>query len=350
MIEYTTGNLFDADTDALVNTVNCVGVMGKGIALQFKQAYPQNFKEYEQACKLNEVVPGKMLVHDLKSLLRPRFIVNFPTKRHWKEKSRLSDIVSGLHDLINQIRLYDIQSIAVPPLGCGNGGLDWREVKPIIESFANQLPEVKFLVFEPAGSPEPDKIKIQTEKPKLTRARSLFIMLMKNYALPGYKLSLLEIQKLAYFLQEAGEPLKLNFKKYLYGPYAENLNHVLQKMDGHFIKGYGDRSKNAQIYLLPEAEREAQAFLAQEQCKDNRADELLQKVTDMITGFETPYGLELLATVHWVIKHNPEKANDFQFVLNEFMSWNDRKKKVFKPNHIDKAWRHIPHTMNITIA
>lgn len=119
MIELTRGNLLKADAQALVNAVNCVGVMGKGIALQFKQAYPENFRVYESACTAKEVRPGRMLIVATGVLIGPRFVINFPTKRHWRDNSRIEDIDAGLNALIDDVRRLKISSIAVPPLGCG---------------------------------------------------------------------------------------------------------------------------------------------------------------------------------------------------------------------------------------
>jgi O-acetyl-ADP-ribose deacetylase (regulator of RNase III) len=151
MIEPAHGNLLTADAQALVNAVNCVGSMGKGIALQFKQAFPANFKAYEAACAAGAVMPGRMLIHDHGGLANPRWIVNFPTKRHWRDKSRLRDIASGLKALIADVRRLGIRSIAVPALGCGLGGLDWIVVRPMIEEAFSALPDVRVLLFEPSG-------------------------------------------------------------------------------------------------------------------------------------------------------------------------------------------------------
>lgn len=337
MIEYTKGNLLEADVEALVNTVNCVGVMGKGIALQFKQAFSDNFTIYQKACRAQEVKPGEMFIVPTGKLVNPKYIINFPTKRHWKGKSRMVDIETGLKALVVKVQELNIKSIAIPPLGCGNGGLNWDDVRNKIEEAFNALPDVRVLLYTPAGSPEPDKIKIGTTKPKLTRARSLFVSLMDNYAAPGYRLSLLEIQKLAYFLQEAGEPLKLRFIRHFYGPYADNLNHVLIRLDGHYIRGYGDRSKDAQIQLLPNAAKEAHALLVE----NAEALERLKQVSTIIRGFETPYGLELLATVHWIIKENPEINSEPNKIIEAVHSWSQRKQKMFKKEHIYKAWQHL---------
>jgi O-acetyl-ADP-ribose deacetylase (regulator of RNase III) len=219
MIEYKQGNLLEEHTEALVNTVNCVGVMGKGIALQFKQAFPENFKQYKKACDAGVVQPGQMFTTSTGKLF-PKYIINFPTKRHWKGKSKIKDIESGLTALVKEIEKLGIKSLAIPPLGCGNGGLNWAQVKPMISNaFAKlpDIPDIKVVIFEPGGAPVADKIKVATKKPNMTLARALFIRLLEIYEIPGYRLTKIEIQKLAYFLQESGESLKLNYVKHQFG-------------------------------------------------------------------------------------------------------------------------------------
>ena len=341
MIELKQGNILEADAEALVNTVNCVGVMGKGIALQFKQAFPDNFRHYEKACRANEVQPGRMFVVATGRLLNPKYIINFPTKRHWKGKSQIEDIRIGLKALIKEVKHLDIRSIAVPPLGCGNGGLDWVNVKPLIESAFTELPDVQVLLFTPQSAPTADAMPIGTEKPRMTRARALLISLLELYGIPGYRLSLLEIQKLAYFLQVDGEPLQLRYVKYKYGPYADNLHYALQRLEGHYIRGYGDRTEQAQIYLLPGAKEAAQAFLA----NTPEAGERLERVRRLIEGFETPYGMELLATEHWVVQEDPKAATDPEHAVIGVHKWSERKRQLFKPAHIRKAWQRL-HEQN----
>ncbi|MEJ7710957.1 MAG: macro domain-containing protein [Pyrinomonadaceae bacterium] len=265
MIEHTTGNLLEADAEALVNTVNTVGVMGKGIALQFRQGYPENYEAYRKACAQGEVQPGRMFVFATGTLTNPRYIINFPTKRHWKGKTKIQDVRDGLQALIAEVKAREIKSIAVPPLGCGNGGLDWNEVRPMIETAFAELPDVCVLLFAPDGSPRADKMRIATTRPNMTQGRAALLAVLENYQLPGYRLSVLEVQKLGYFLQAAGEPLKLNYVKDQYGPYAENVHHVLQRIDGHFITGYGDRTQAAagkSISLRSEAVVEAKEFFS----------------------------------------------------------------------------------------
>jgi O-acetyl-ADP-ribose deacetylase (regulator of RNase III) len=338
MINYTHGNLLKAEADALVNTVNCIGFMGKGIALQFKQAFPDNFKAYEQACKVHEVRPGHMFIFPTGTMFTPRYIINFPTKRHWRGNSRIEDIESGLRALIDDVRKLNIKSIAVPPLGCGNGGLDWDMVRPMMERAFADLPDVKVLFFAPQGAPEATSMPVATRRPELTIARALFIKLMDCYSVLDYRRTLLEIQKLAYFLQEAGEPLRLKYEAGHYGPYAANLNKVLERLEGHFIRGYGDSQKpDAEIELLPGAVQEAGAFLADKRDSLDR----MEMVCNLIEGFETPYGMELLATVHWVAHHAATRAANEDAAIVAVQAWSTRKMRMFKPQHIRIAWKRL---------
>ena len=340
MIEIKLGNLLEENAEALVNTVNCVGIMGKGIALQFKQAYPENFRQYEKACRAKEVQPGQMFTVATGSLFNPRYIINFPTKRHWKGKSKIEDIKSGLLALVTQVKQLSITSIAIPPLGCGNGGLDWIQVKPLIESAFAQLPEVQVIIFEPTGAPTAEKMPVATKIPNMTRGRAIIIHLLELYGIPGYELTKLEIQKLGYLLQEAGETLKLNYVKDRYGPYAHNLNHVLKHIEGHYIRGYGDgtsKADSAEIYVLPAARVAAQVFLA----TTPDAQARLEQVSKLIYGFETPYGMELLATVHWVATKEASPAQDSEQAISLVREWNERKRTLFKPQHIRKAWQRL---------
>src|ERR1035438_2917637 len=330
MIVRGDGDLLKTPAEALVNTVNTVGVMGKGIALQFKLAHPDNYVAYEVACKREEVQIGKMFVFRREN--NPRFIINFPTKRHWKGKSKLEDIESGLKALIEVVKKERIRSIAVLPLGCGNGGLDWDEVRPLIEQAFLELPDVEVQLFYPDGAPKADDMKIATKPPRMTPGRAVILEVLSRYVLPGYRLTLLEIQKLAYFLQEAGQPLDLKFQKQKYGPYAENLHHVLQRIEGHYVRGYGDRSRDVSLELFPEAVKEAEAFLANEKETHDR----LARVTALIDGYETPYGLKLLATVHWVVMHDrvAEGHTNPSPVVESVHAWNDHKRRTFTPPRI----------------
>ncbi len=177
MIEYTQGDILQAEAEALVNTVNCVGVMGRGIALHFKHAYPANFKAYAAACKRGDVQPGRMFVYDTE-MPAPRWIVNFPTKRHWRSKSRIEDIESGMDALVDELRTRGISSVAIPPLGSGLGGLAWRDVRPVIASALANLPDVRAIVYEPGGHPQGTAA---TAAPKMTAGRAALVGLIRRY-------------------------------------------------------------------------------------------------------------------------------------------------------------------------
>jgi len=212
MIELTSGDLLGADTEAVVNTVNTEGVMGKGIALQFKKAYPKMFEVYREAARAGQIRLGRVQVWDTGQISGPKYVINFPTKGHWRSRSRLADIDEGLVDLIHVVRRLGIESIAVPPLGCGNGGLAWRDVKPrIIAAFA-QVPDVHVLLFAPAGAPAAAQMKPAATRPEMTAGRAALVDLIHRYTAQSLMApGLIESQKLMYFLQTAGEPLRLNF-------------------------------------------------------------------------------------------------------------------------------------------
>ena len=273
MIELTKGDLLAADVEALVNTVNCVGIMGRGVALQFKEAFPANFRAYEAACRREEVQPGRMFVYETGALTNPKFIINFPTKRHWRGKSRMEDIDSGLRALADEIRMLGINSIAIPPLGSGLGGLDWSDVRPRIETVLRGFNDLRVLIFEPNGTPSNFKAR---EVPNMTAGRAALVALMYRYlgGLMDPFVSLLEVHKLMYFMQEAGEPLKLKYEKFNYGPYAKNLSHVLKAIEGHLVSGYADGGDNPEkaLELVPGAVEDAEIFLNDKQETVSRLD------------------------------------------------------------------------------
>lgn len=337
-ITLTRGDLLKQDdVDAIVNTVNCVGVMGKGIALQFRNKWPENFRAYEAACKAKQVRPGRMFVFDSGGLVKPNFIVNFPTKDHWRGKSRIEYIRDGLVDLVAQIRRLGIRSIAIPPLGCGNGGLEWSDVRPLIERVFSELPDVDVRLFPPDGAPAPKSMEVRTERPRMTPGRAAILKVLDTYRALGYGLSKIEVQKLAYFLQEAGEALNLPFEKHAYGPYSDTLRHVLNRMEGHFIRGLGDGVVDAEIEPVPEAMDEAEAFVAAHD--HERMAERVSRVSELIEGFQSPYGMELLATVHWVATHEGTKTEEQ--AITAVRTWNDRKKALMAPEHIAAAWQRL---------
>lgn len=324
MIEFKTGDILQADAEALVNTVNCVGIMGRGVALQFKNAFPENYKAYEAACDRGEVQPGKMFVFETGWLTNPKHIINFPTKRHWKGKSRIEDIETGLSALLSEIRKRGIRSIAIPPLGAGLGGLDWQLVKSRIVTALASLVDVKVTVFEPYAADAKPAGRLG-KVPQMTAGRAALIGLMRRYlgGLMDPSVSLLEAHKLMYFMQEAGEPLRLRYVKAPYGPFAENLGHVLRRIDGYFVAGYDDGGDHPdkELELVPGAFQDAERFLGDHPKTRAR----FERVAKLVEGFETTSGLELLSTVHWVATREGAQSPDG--VIAQMYEWNDRKRQ-----------------------
>ena len=306
MMRFTQGNLLEARVDAVVNTVNTVGVMGKGIALMFKERFPENYKAYAVACKAEAVRVGEMFVTASVELDGPRWIINFPTKQQWYQPTKLEWVRSGLVALKNVIREKQIKSIALPPLGCGNGGLDWAVVRPIIESALAELQDVEVVVYEPTAKYQNVAKKQGVEK--LTPARALIAEMIRRYWVLGIECTLLEAQKLAWFLERSikrmglEDPMDLRFAADRYGPFAHRLTKLLEGLDGSYLHCdkrltdasafdtiWFDDSKRAKLDLYLKT-TEAKAYLP-----------AIEATDELIDGFQSPLGMEALATVDWLI-------------------------------------------------
>jgi O-acetyl-ADP-ribose deacetylase (regulator of RNase III) len=337
MIEYKVGDIFTEDVEALVNSVNCVGVMGRGIALQFKNVFPGNFKAYADACKRDEIQPGRMFVFDTgRRMGTPRYIINFPTKRHWRGKSRMEDIEAGLHALAKEVSKRNIRSVALPPLGSGLGGLEWPKVRSSIEAVLQEIDGLRVVVFEPGGVPSDDRANRSTDTPRMTRGRAVLVDLMHRYlgGLLDPFVTLLEVHKLMYLMQVAGEPLRLHFQKGPYGPYAENLRHLLRDVEGHLVYGYADGgdAPGKRLEIVPGAVNEARAFL--DDLSESR--ERFGRVSELVEGFESSFGLELLTTVHWVVAEHPTATDEE--VIDGTYAWGLHKRQ-FSERQIRLALR-----------
>jgi O-acetyl-ADP-ribose deacetylase (regulator of RNase III) len=343
MIKFTSGNLFDADVDVLVNTVNTVGVMGKGIALMFKERFPENFRLYAAACKAKEVQTGKMFVTKVNELDGPTWIVNFPTKQHWRASSQISWVKDGLKDLREFLVNENIESIAIPPLGAGNGGLEWEQVKPEIVGALSDL-DVDILVFEPTEKYQNIEKKAGVEK--LTPARALIADLVRRYWVLGMECSILEVQKLAWFLERAIEklnpddnPLKLQFSAHHYGPYANRLQHLLNNLDGSYLhcnKRISDADPLEVVWFDEKRKNLMQAYLGSEAKRYQLA---LESTAELIDGFESPFGMELLATVDWLL-HEENVDPTVSSVREAIKNWRggkyaaERKSRIFDDRSI----------------
>ena len=306
MMTFRQGNLLEARVDALVNTVNTVGVMGKGIALMFKEAFPANFRAYEEACKRKEVRVGHMFVTENHALDGPRWLINFPSKQHWRQPSKFEWIVDGLEDLRRVIEEKNITSIALPPVGCGNGGLEWSEVRPEIERILGALEAVDVVVFEPTDKYQ--NVAKPTGVAKLTPARALVAEMVRRYWILGIECTYLEVQKLCWFLERTihqlgiEDPLDLRFAADKYGPYSDRLRHLLNGLDGSYLhcdKRLSDAGPSDTIWF--DEERRAFVDLYLKQDKQRPLLQVLDRTATLIDGFESPLGMELLATVDWLI-------------------------------------------------
>ncbi|TVR04735.1 MAG: Appr-1-p processing protein [Deltaproteobacteria bacterium] len=340
MIREGSGNLLEAPVEALVNTVNCVGVMGKGIALQFRKAWPDMFEDYRRAVSAGELRLGRMHVYETGTLVGPRLIINFPTKGHWRHKSRLADIEAGLGDLVRVIEEAQIRSVAIPPLGSGLGGLDWAEVKPLIAAKFAPLTGVEVLLWEPGHVPRAAERPVRTKRPVMTSARAMVLALMDRYRILDHAITHLETQKLAYFLERAGAPLGMRFQPHIYGPYSDALYHMLQTLEGHHICGLVDRNPWAPLSLEPEGVNEAGALLD----NDDAARACFEAVQDLIEGFQTPYGLELLSTADWLARDTPavrESPDACVHALADWPSGSERKRRIMRREHVAIAWHRL---------
>ena len=345
MIIRAEGDLLAADVDALVNTVNCVGVMGKGIALQFKRRYPDVFKEYERACQAGEVQIGRMLVVPTNQMTGPRWVVHFPTKEHWRSPSKLEYVDAGLADLRKVITALELTSIAVPPLGVGNGGLDWAAVQPRIEAALADLPGIDVHLYAPSAQQRPV---VGAPGVRITWGRALMLDLLRRYvdqralAEPWEDrrgASHLEIQKLMYFANELDPRLQLDFEPGRYGPYSEKVRHLVQGMEGSLLHGFGDGTSKVlaldPISPTDQADEEMAAYMSTRDMSEERG--VATTVMNTVFGFEGPYGVELLASTHWVAKNSSAGAE----VPQSVRGWTKRKGRIFTDSHVSAALRHL---------
>lgn len=347
MIREMHGNLLHAEADALVNTVNTVGVMGKGIALQFKRAYPDNFRDYVSACRRGEVRTRKVFVHETGQVRPPYYIINFPTKTHWRGVAKLEDVEFGLSDLRRVIQELNIKSIVLPPLGCGNGGLEWSEVRERIEAALGNLEDVDVAVFPPEGVPSAEAMPVRTRRPRMTVARAALLLAFDRYiqlsdqaalSMDG-KFSIIEAQKVVYFLQEAGWSSKHEFVPSYYGPYSQTVDQLISSLEGHFIYGYGDGAtgSKAVLQLDERALNDAHALMN----SDVQFFAVLDRFVELVEGFEFPYGIELLSTVHYVANRTEEKPATVEKVVASIASWSARKRRLFRPTQAAAALGHL---------
>lgn len=329
--------MFDEPTEAIVNTVNCVGVMGKGVALEFKRRWPENFKAYKRVCADKALPPGEMFIFDNDGFLdseKHRFLINFPTKQHWRSKSKIDYVKDGLVDFVEQVRRLGIKSVTLPPLGCGNGGLEWSDVRPLIEEAVSTLPDVHFVIFGPAEQTAHPK---QADSPSdLTTGRaSMMVAFAELEKYFGGHLTRLTAQKIVYFLQVLGIDFGLTFAKDQYGPYSETLHQAFKAMEAkHYIEGY--TSDDHKVVVT-----QGTYAAADEHLKSEGSDVFnsISKLSLLIEGYESPYGMELLSSVHFLsVSEGITTQPDMSVALE---AWNDHKRASFPEPAVTAALERL---------
>jgi len=324
MIKYIKGNILESPAQALINTVNTVGVMGKGIALQFKKTFPNNYKAYLEACKNNKIQIGKLFIHtDSNMLSGQKIIINFPTKTNWRKPSEYIYIEKGLDHLINIITQYNIKSIAIPPLGAGNGGLEWEKVKNIITDKLQNL-DIEVFIYEPTNQ---IKEYLKKERVKLTEARALFLYVSYDLVKNGEYVSEFSSEKVCYFLQRFGarKYFKLKYEPNFYGPYSGKVRYILNILNGSYIMGFSDMNKKPfePLTILSDGYEAVKEYIE----NDLELSQIANKTTEFLSGFYSDFALELLSSVDFIISEN--KTFDNRIILQRLTEWNDRKRSLF---------------------
>lgn len=347
MIHYIIGNIFDSPAQALVNTVNTQGVMGKGIALQFKEAYPNNYILYRNACKRGLIRVGKMFITEEADFSgKVRIIVNFPTKEHWRNPSQYKYVADGLKDLHREILSRSISSIAIPPLGSSNGGLDWNKVRPMIEETLNDL-NCDITIYEPNNL---IKDMMKRERVKLTPARAMLISVMSDMTAEDEYPSEFAAEKIAFFLQKFGakEQFKLEFKQGYYGPYSGKVKYVLHYLNGSYIMGMGSMSNKPfdELWLTEGAAKSADEYLSQTENREYQR--IAERTKIFLRGYYSNYMLELLATTAFLFDTDPimsqctDEERQISLISRDLAQWSNRKDILFNKEEVIKlALRHL---------
>ena len=344
MIEYKIGDLLDSSAEALVNTVNTDGIMGKGIALQFKNQFPNNFKEYVKACKNNKIGIGKLFIYKERHLLKgEKIIINFPTKTSWKKPSEYSYIEKGLGELVKIIEEKDIKSIAIPPLGAGNGGLVWNKVKLLLENYFSDL-DCDIQIYEPNAT---IKEELKKERVNLTPARAMLLYLLFDLVKNGEFISEFSAEKVAYFLQKFGGKniFNLEYRQHFYGPYSGKVKHVLYYLNGSYITGYSSKDKKPfeELDIIIDSEIDIVNYL--NRFENIQYKQIADKTKKFLSGFYSNFGLEMLSTVDYIREN--DNVNSVEKIIEKMQIWNERKRTLFatNPNFVKIALNNIEKNM-----
>ena len=349
-MEILIGNIFDSKAQTLINTVNCVGIMGKGIAAEFKERYPEMFKDYVARCDRDEVKPGVPYLFK-ESIFSPQ-IINFPTKSDWRAASRIQDIEKGLKMLTEKYKEWGIESIAIPPLGCGNGQLLWEAVGPLIYKYVSRW-DIPIKMYAPYGTPS-EQIKIEflskiislkengTGKSILQKLNPAWVALAEVvyriekqvYHMPVGRTI---FQKIAYVATALGLPTGLTHVRSSYGPYCRELDEVKKRLSNASL--IQEQKSGNMFRVLP--------GLAYEKDRDKYKDDiqkwdgLINQTVDLFLRLNTNQA-EIVATVLFVEKEiNKNNGIAERDVLNEVMKWKQKRNPPLNEKEVAAAIRNL---------
>lgn len=325
MIKYEIGDMFKSDADCLVNTVNCEGYMGKGIAYQFKMKFPQNNEDYVKACK-----SGKLFVGTVHFCVEGgKTIINFPTKNKWRAPSKMEYIEKGLDAMLEILPSLGVRTVAIPPLGCGNGGLEWEKVKRLLEDkLQNYQNRFEFIIFEPSRG----YVQVPAVAPKLS-VSSLIIMQIK---MKLNKCTKLRLQKTAYFMNVFSGESYFEFKKYKYGPYAHSID-IISKNIGEYQQFYGIKDTETtfdMVYRVICSDKTDKVY--------NRFLPALNRAAEYVNCIDDNMELECISTVLYLI--NEENDNSRERLVMRFKGWSEDKAKRFSEKMILDAIDYLEKT------
>lgn len=348
MVTYIKGNLLESKAQALVNTVNTVGVMGKGLALQFKETFPENYRIYHEACKKGKLHIGQMLVTEENTLQGTKIIINFPTKESWRKPSTYEYIAKGLLALKEEIQNRKIPSIAIPPLGSRNGGLDWNIVRRMIEDNLSDI-DCEIMLYEPS---EVILDRMKLERVKLTPARAMMLYVMYDMINQGELLSEFAAEKIVYFLQRFGakNEFKLEYKHGYYGPYSGKVRYVLRYLNGSYMMGLVEMNQKPfeTIWAITDGQKDVNEYLNKEE--NQHFLQIAEITKSFLDGYYSNFSLELLATVDFIIQ-NDLSLSDWnhkdaemvtKVILEDISKWSNRKRDLFgKESYIQIMLDHL---------
>ncbi|NQS98575.1 MAG: macro domain-containing protein [candidate division Zixibacteria bacterium] len=346
------GNIIDSPAQTLINTVNCVGVMGKGIALEFKKQFPDMYKDYEMRCQRGDVKLGEPYLY--KSLLPP-WILNFPTKDHWRSISNWDDIREGLEYLQNKYERWGITSLAVPPLGMGSGKLEWIKIGPFIYRYLNRL-DIPVELYAPYGTPQEQlqieflEQEIQIEKSMMITEEHLpaFIAVIEilrriysNRYHHHHSIGRTKLQKIAYIATVIGLVTGLQFQKRSYGPYSAELNNKLTSLvnSGLLIEQKRIRGYRFVYKIGSQFEESKMKYQAQL----TEWDPIIEKTVDLFMRLDTRQS-EIVATIiysyHDLPRNNKNKPSELD-VLNYVKGWKIRRRPPLDESEIADNIRNL---------